>query len=175
MFLKKKKCLCACERDNVQWVNDMGMRGEEYVPRVTQSLVVVTSFPTIFATYADMHTTRLSLCTWPHYGGATFCRTCEVEGPLYLYSTLLGRGWPCYHVLEGPTDFKGVVLKVWTCGLGGGGPTDKRGHRYTPNLLFHCGFSPFLQTLICLVWSHSPVFRRNYCIFLCYHKYGLFP
>ena len=111
----------------------------------------------------------------PTMVGSTFCRTCEVEGPLYLYSTLLGRGWPCYHVLEGPTDFKGVVLKVWTCGLGGGGPTDKRGHRYTPNLLFHCGFSPFLQTLICLVWFHSPVFRRNYCIFLSYHKYELFP
>ena len=63
----------------------------------------------------------------PTMVGSTFCRTCEVEGPLYLYSTLLGRGWPCYHVLEGPTDFKGVVLKVWTCGLGGGGSYWQKG------------------------------------------------
>ena len=84
----------------------------------------------------------------PTMVGSTFCRTCEVEGPLYLYSTLLGRGWPCYHVLEGPTDFKGVVLKVWTCGLGGGGVLLTKGDTDTHPI--YCSIADFLR--FCKLW-----------------------
>ena len=93
------------------------------------------------------HYETLVVYVTPLWWGLLFCRTCEVEGPLYLYSTLLGRGWPCYHVLEGPTDFKGVVLKVWTCGLGGGVLLTKGDTDTHP---IYCSIADFLR--FCKLW-----------------------
>ena len=118
-------------------------RGRDFLPHYLPRMLICNN-------------TRLSLGTWPYYGGVYFF-VARVKWRVHFVCTqpYLGRGWPCWHVLEGPTDLKGEVLKVWTWGEGWG-PTDKREHRHTPNLLFDCEFSPFLQTLLCLVWSHSP-------------------